>query len=49
MSIVEPLTDAEIEAMRKAGLLECRCPNPIPEPVWGSFQCTRCYRKIPGT
>ena len=49
MKIVKELTDEQLDAMRLRGELVCQCPNPIYEPVWGSFQCDRCYKKIAGT
>jgi len=39
-------TDAQMEDMRRRGVFLCRCPIPVPEPVWDSFQCRRCLRKI---
>ena len=49
MNINIPLTDEQIDAMRLRGELVCQCATPLPEPVWGSYQCTRCFKKIAGT
>jgi hypothetical protein len=47
--VAELPTDAQMEAMRKRGAFLCRCPEPDPEPVYGSLQCRLCLRKISGT
>jgi hypothetical protein len=44
-----PMTDAELDRQRRSGMLVCQCERPIWEPVYGSYQCGRCYRKISGT
>jgi hypothetical protein len=49
MSIVTELTDEQLDAMRLRGELVCQCDDPIYEPVWGSYQCGRCFKKISGT
>ena len=46
---VRELTDADLARLRRSGALVCQCDVPVPEPVWGSFQCKRCWRKIAGT
>jgi hypothetical protein len=38
-----------LDAEREAGLLLCRCSNPVHEhlTLWDAYQCARCGRKVP--